>query len=306
MVYLIVITNTMKNLFLITFLLVTSLCFGQLKSVIVNSETKETIPCVNIWIEDENSGTTSNENGVFELEVSGSKTIIFSAIGFETKKILSDIVKDVLELKPQITLLDEVVVRSKRQSKKVVIGKFNKSKIKHYFSSGSKPWIIAKYFKFNEDYNETPFLNKIKLLTNSEVENSKFNVRLYSIGGDGKPESYIYDENIIGTALKGKKITEIDISDLNIEFPTDGFFIAIEWLIIENNKHKYSYKIKSSKKKINAISYEPSIGTIPSESEHNSWGFVRGKWERVWKNVGSSKRYQNKYNVLAIELTLTD
>jgi len=298
----------MKKILVITFLFSTSLCFGQLKSVIINSETKETIPYVNIWVEDENIGTTSNENGVFELEVIGSKIIIFSAIGFETKKILSDNVKDVFELKPEVTLLDEVVITSKREreGKKLVIGKFNKSEVKYYFSSGSKPWIIAKYFKYSEDYDKTPFLNKIKLLTNSKVENSKFNVRLYSIGEDDKPGSYIYDKNIIGIAKKGKKITEIDISDLNIEFPTEGFFIAIEWLIIENNKHKYSYKAKTSKKRINAISYEPPVGTIPSESEHNSWGFLRGRWERVWKNVGSSKRYRGKYNVLAIELTLTD
>jgi len=142
------IIHNMKNLLLILFLLVTNLCMGQLKSVIINSETKGTIPYVNIWIEGENIGTTSNENGAFELKVNGSKIIIFSAIGFETKKILSDSIEDVLELKPQVTLLDEVVVRSKRENEKLVIGKFNKSEVKYYFSSGSKPWIIAKYFQF--------------------------------------------------------------------------------------------------------------------------------------------------------------
>lgn len=296
----------MKKLLLITILLITNLCFGQLKSVIVNSETKETIPYVNIWIEDENIGTTSNENGEFELKVSGSKIIIFSAIGFETKRILSDEIKNVVALQPQITLLDEVVIRSKKGNRQLVIGEFKKAKINHYFDSGSKPWIIAKYFKFNEDYNKTPFLNKIKLLTKSEIQNSKFNIRLYSIGKNGQPDKYIYNENIIGIAQKGKRITEVDISDLNIEFPTDGFFIAIEWLIIEDNKHNYTYKVSRSKKRINAVTYEPSLGTIPSKSEYNSWGYIKGKWDRVWKNVGSLKRNEVTYNVLAIELILTD
>lgn len=296
----------MKELFFITFLLITSLCFGQLKSVIINSETKETIPYVNIWIENENVGTTSNENGEFELDVSGSKIIVFSAIGFETKKIASNEIKSILALKPQTTLLDEVVIILKKQNEKLVIGTFNKSEINHYFSSGSKPWIIAKYFEFKEDYSETPFLNKIKLLTNSEIQNSKFNIRLYSIGENGQPDDYIYDENIIGTAQKGKRVTEVDISDVNIAFPKEGFFIAIEWLIIDDNIHKYSYKIKGSRKRLKAVSYEPSVGTIPSESEHNSWGFIKGKWGRVWKNIPTSNSYKSKYNVLAIELTLTD
>ncbi|MDD7913828.1 carboxypeptidase-like regulatory domain-containing protein [Polaribacter ponticola] len=76
----------MKKLLAIIILLVSNLCFSQLKSVIIDSKTKEKIPYVNIWIENENIGTTSNEKGEFELEIDSTKNILFSAIGFETKK----------------------------------------------------------------------------------------------------------------------------------------------------------------------------------------------------------------------------
>jgi hypothetical protein len=296
----------MKKLLAITILLISNICFGQLKSVIIDSETKEKIPYVNIWVENEKIGTTSNENGEFELEIDNTKIILFSAIGFETKKISSDLIKKTLELKPITTELDGVIINSKKSTQELIIGEFKKPKINHYFGCGIKPWIIARFFKYNDKYSNTPFLKKIRILTNSDVKDSKFNIRLYSVNENGEPENYIYDQNIVGIAKKGKKTTEIDISALNIEFPDNGFFIAIEWLIIENNKYEYKYTIEGSRKKLEGISYEPAIGTVPAETDKNSWRYNQGKWRKVWKNVGTSKKYKDKYSLIAIELTLTN
>jgi len=276
------------------------------KTAYHHNSTKEKIPYVNIWVENENIGTTSNENGEFELKIDSSKIILFSAIGFETKKISSDSIKNILELKPLVTELDEIIINSKKLSQELTVGKFKKSKINHYFGCGIKPWITARYFKYKDKYDKTPYLKKISLLTKSDVKNSKFNIRLYSVNEKGEPENYIYDQNIIGIAKKGKKTTEIDISKLNIEFPESGFFIAIEWLIIEENKHEYKYTMEGSRKKLEGISYEPAIGTIPAETDENSWIFNQGKWRKVWKNVGTSKKFEQKYSLMAIELTLTN
>ena len=112
----------MKKVVLITILLISNICFSQLKSVIIDSKTKEKIPFVNIWVENENIGTTSNEKGEFELEIDSPKIILFSAIGFETKKISSDLIKNILELKPETTELDEVILSSKKLSKEFTIG----------------------------------------------------------------------------------------------------------------------------------------------------------------------------------------
>jgi hypothetical protein len=296
----------MKKQLAITILLISNLCFSQLKAVIIDNETKEKLPYVNIWVENENIGTTSNENGEFELKVNGSKIILFSAIGFETKKINSNSIKNIIELKPLVTELKEVIIKSEKLTQKIIIGEFKKSKINHYFACGTNPWIAAKYFEYKEDYNKTSLLNKIRVLTNSDVKDSKFNIRLYSINTNDEPENYIYDKNIIGIAQKGNTITEIDISDLNIIFPKEGFFIAIEWLIIEPNKHEYNYTMQGSKKKLKGISYEPTIGIVPSETDENSWSFNQGKWRKELKNKGTSKKYKDKFSYLAIELTLTN
>ncbi|SHJ19342.1 CarboxypepD_reg-like domain-containing protein [Mesonia phycicola] len=302
----------MKKLPFLLILLISNFTFSQIQSVIVNNNTKEVIPYVNIWVENEDIGTTSNNNGEFELNINNSKTIIFSAIGFETKKIISDSIKSVITLNPTVTQLEEVIIQNKLETKEISIGKFKKSKIDFYYSTGKKPWIVARFFKYQEAYKNTPFLNKINVLTNSDIDNAKFNIRLYSIDSNGEPDEYIYQENIIGTAEKGKNITEVDVSNLNIQFPKEGFFVAIEWLIVDANKRTYEYNMYNSDEKRIGYSYEPSIGTIPSETNEDNWIFHFGKWRKREKNISTpkkinySKRYRDKYNSIAVELILTN
>ena len=296
----------MRKLLIIAFLLIANFSFSQLKALIIDSETKEGIPYVNIWVKNENIGTTSNEKGEFELKIENPKIILFSAIGFETKEISSDLIKNSVELEPLVTELDEVVIKTKKLTKELTIGEFNKNKINFYFACGTKPWITARFFKYENQYKQTPFLKQIRLLTRSDVRDSKFNIRLYSVNENGEPYNSIYDQNIIGIAKKGKKITEIDVSKLNVEFPKNGFFIAIEWLIIEENKHEYKYTMEGSRKKLEGISYEPAIGIVPAETDENSWIFNQGKWRKVSKNPAKNKKYGKKYNLIAIELTLTN
>ena len=295
----------MKKSFVIILFLISNFCFSQLKSVIIDSETKEKIPYVNIWVVNENIGTTSNEKGEFELKIDTPKIILFSAIGFQTKKVPSDSIRNILELKPAITELDEIIINSKKLARELTIGEFKKSKIKSYFACGGTPWISARYFEFKENYKRTPFIEKIKILTKSKIKDSKFNIRLYNTNEKGEPENYIYNKNIIGIAKKGKRLTEIDVSELNIKFPKKGFFIAIEWLIIEDNKYEFNYTIKGSKKKHLGIHYNPKVGLIPSVVNKNSWIFIQGKWSKVSKNnLYHMKKNRSKYNLLAIELTL--
>lgn len=297
----------MKKLLAFTILLISNICFSQLKAVIINSETKENIPYVNIWVENENIGTTSNENGAFELKFDGRKTIVFSAIGFETKRMYSDAIKNSLELKPLITELDEIIVNSKKTSKELIIDNLKKDKIPTYFTGHENPCIIARFFEYKESYNKTPFLKKINVFTDSKVKNSKFNIIFYDINDRGEPCGYIYNKNIIGVAKYGKKTTEIDISDLNIKFPKKGFFIAIEWLIIESNKYVFKYRERDSNIWLEKIQYAPEfLGIASNSSTKSSWFFDQGTWKYYLKQEKDNGYFNGKYPELAIKLTLTN
>lgn len=296
----------MKKILLIIFTFIWNYSFSQLKSVVIDKETKNVIPYVNIWIEGKNVGTTSNQQGEFEIIIDSSAIIVFSAIGYETKRIQSDSITKEVELRTSTISLAEVVVTASKENLKLTIGNFRRSKINHYFGVGTKPWITARYFPYEETYSKTPFIGSLKILTNSDIRDAKFNVRLYSINDLGEPGNYIYEKNIIGIARKGKKVTEVDLSDLSIKFPKNGFFIAIEWFIIDENRYEYEYTVEGSNKKMKGVSYEPSVGTVPAETDENSWIYMQGQWQKVWKNRSPLDRYKDKYSLLAIELTLTN
>ena len=299
----------MKKLLAITILLISNLCFSQLKSVIIDSETKEKIPFVNIWVENENIGTTSNESGEFTLENSSGEFLILSSLGYENKRIEISKISDTIFLNSKITELDEVIIKSKNERIEKVICEFNDSDVGYYYASFDKPEIKARFFPFNPNYSKTPYLKKLKFRIYSNIRNAKFNIRLYSIGENGEPKNPLYEKNIIGTVKKGTKNIELNLSDLDIIFPENGLFISYEWLIIEKNIFKVSFPVKGSKKRIDKIMYEPKVGFLPSEKDENSWTYKDGKWVKVKafnEKSNSPKQYINKFGLLAIEITLTD
>tara|TARA_R110001583_G_scaffold171794_1_gene325526 strand:- start:817 stop:1716 length:900 start_codon:yes stop_codon:yes gene_type:complete len=299
----------MKKLISITILLISNLCFSQLKAVIIDSETKEKIPFVNIWVENENIGTTSNEKGEFTLDISRGEFLILSSLGFDNKRIKISTISNTISLNPKVTELDEVIVNSIKQITEFVIGKFNDSEVGYYYASLNKPEIKARFFPFDSIYSKTPYLKKLKFRIYSDKRNAKFNVRLYSTGENGEPKNPLYEKNIIGTVKKGTKNIELDLSDLDITFPKSGLFVSYEWLIIKENEFKISFPIKDSKEREEKIMYEPKIGFLPSGKDDNSWTYKDGKWQKVIainEKSNSPKEYINKFGLLAIEITLTN
>ncbi len=298
--------HNMKKLLLLLFILLSNLSYGQIKAVVVNSTTKEKVPYVNIWVMNEDIGTTSSTEGAFELKIDEPKAIRFSAIGYETKIMNADEINASVELQPSVTSLAELVVTPKEFTREVTVGAFKKSDIKSHFGCATTPGILARYFEYKEEYDETVFLKKIKMLTRSKIKDAKFNLHFYRVNENGEPGADILSENFIGTAPKGRKIIETDLSDYHIAFPKEGLFVAVEWLLIESNKHEYEAYIDGSNKKGAVISHEPDFGTIPIKSEGSCWHFVQGKW-RSMSMIPETPDYPfSNHLMLAVELTLTN
>lgn len=92
---------------------------GTISGTVKDEKTGESLPFVNVVVQNTTTGTTSDENGTFKLEKlrPGYYNIAFSCLGFETK-ILSEIEvfnhkPIILEitLQPNETQLQEVVIR---------------------------------------------------------------------------------------------------------------------------------------------------------------------------------------------------
>ncbi|MCH8554081.1 MAG: carboxypeptidase-like regulatory domain-containing protein [Schleiferiaceae bacterium] len=296
----------MKTALLVLPLVFVNLLFGQVKSVVVDSSSKEKIPFVNIWVEDQNRGTSANLYGEFELQIDTTCVLVFSAIGYETIRLKSDAVAEFVEMKRYITELDEVVVTSREKNIENSIGKANKAAINHFFGCRNMPWIIARMFPYESQQDSTPYLKEIRLVTRSEIKNASFNIRLYGINEAGEPEGYLYHQNIIAQAKKGKRVTTVDVSQLNIILPSNDFFVAFEWIITDANRHEYTYTTNGDRKKRKGLSYEPSIGAVSSETDSYTWIYLRGKWQKGWETTTMLKNREGNHSLLAIELLLVN
>lgn len=105
----------MKNLLLFVLILSTTFTQSQIQGS-VTDQKGEALPYVNIFIENTYKGTTSNEDGQFELNISkpGSYAIVFQFLGYKTQTKVVDI-----ETFP--FLLDVVLEEENINLKEVVI-----------------------------------------------------------------------------------------------------------------------------------------------------------------------------------------
>lgn len=283
------------------FLFVSFSISAQIQGVVKDEEGKP-IPYVNIWVENENLGTTSNEDGIFYLNTSEDKVLVFSAVGFESKKTKL-LESKTITLKKIIFELEEVVVAKPKKTKTLEIGGVRKE----YDSqlSGTNPWIYAKLFKYEEKYTETPFLKEIIFYTNSKIKAAKLKIRLFDFS-EGVPTEDLIEEEIIVTVKKGLRKNKLDISKYNLKIPNTGVVVGLEWMIIDENKYEFSYVEGPMKKKIVELQYSPNV-VVNYVDEEVGFNYSRGKWYQYRKVATEEKRaWSNKAFSPAIGLILTN
>jgi hypothetical protein len=289
--------------FLNIFLLLTTLSLSaQVKGVVKDSITNLPIPYVNIWVENENIGTTSELDGTFTLNLKEEKNLVFSALGFEKKIIKSTNLKEVF-LKVSLIQMDELVLLNKKGTEEIEIG--DSKKINHIHFLGDKPWIYAKLFEFKKEYENTLFINKILFYTYCGKKEAKLKIRIFELN-DSIPSKDLLSEDIIVTVKKGNKKNILDVSKYNLTIPKNGVVIGLEWLIIDENKKESIYKNKKTNKTVTSLTYEPSLVVNYFDSEIG-YKFYGGYWTKIKKSpTNNGKPWDNKVMCPAINLILTN
>lgn len=283
------------------FLILTQFAFSQIRGVVKDSISGEPIPYVNIWVENETIGTTSETNGSFSLDIKEEKLLVFSALGYESKKSSSK--NEIILLKPKVFELNEVVVTLPKKTKEIEIGEAHKVHISQL--SGNKPWIYAKLFNYDIKYKETPFIKKIVFYSNSDIKGAKIKIRIFGFN-DSIPTDDLIDEDIIVTVKGGMKKHTIDVSKYSIELPKNGVVIGLEWLIIEENKYFFTYKETKTKEKVSLENYAPSL-VINHSTEEIAFTYSKGKWYKNKRHASNFKKdWNDKVNTPAINLILTN
>jgi len=223
-----------------------------------DSKSKEPIPFVNIWIKDAASGTTSNENGKFELAIKLTDILILSAIGYERLEVPFRSFEAAILMNRSVEQLDAVVIDKSKNTIQNSYGVLRSRKYKSYFGCSSIPWMLGARIPYKSVYDKNPFVSGFKIPTSSNIKNAKFAIRLYE-ATDILYQFPLNDKPIYAYAPKGRKITYVDLKEESLKFPKNGLVIVLEFLIISENLYEYKYTTAEGKKNQKAISYEPAF-----------------------------------------------
>jgi hypothetical protein len=283
------------------FLLFTLSLSAQIKGVVKDSITGKPIPYVNIWVQNENIGSTTEENGEFTINTSDkNKKIIFSALGFEKKTIkASEAV--LVYLQPVEYQLEEVFISKRIESKQIEIGK-TKNSTYQAFENG--PRIDTKFFPYLEHYKKTKYIKKVSIFIDNKLDDASVKIHFYKVDKNGFPEEELLKKDFIVSVKSGVKKHLINVSDFNLTMPKNGIFVGFEKLIIEKNKlEKTIFDPNSNTTKI-TTTYFPLLLYNRVEREF-LFSFSGGKWNKNPNNTSDSKKKMS-VNEPAITLILTN
>lgn len=284
------------------FLLFSCFTSAQIKGIVKDSLSGKPIPYVNIWVENENIGSTSEENGTFFINTTEKgKRLIFSTLGYEKKIIKASEALEV-NLKSMAYSLSEVVISKSIGTKKIEIGKTN-NEIYQAFDNGPK--IDTKFFPYKTSYKKTKYLKQVSIYMDSRIENAIIKIHFYQVDSNGFPGEELIYKDFVVTVKKGTRINRFDVTDFNLKFPKNGLFVGFEKLMIEQNKTEKT--IIDSNTNISQIqkTYFPFVLYNFVEREF-LFTFSGGKWNRQTNHNGSETSAKIMINEPAITLILTN
>jgi hypothetical protein len=272
--------------------------FSQTKGIVVD-EKNQPIPYVNIWVEN-----ASKENGTFQIDVSDNDIVlVFSSIGFETKRVKVSESQNVV-MQSLIIALDEVIISKPKATKEIEVGD---SKKRFYLpETQTAPWILARNLFPDEKNPELKYIKILIFFTNSEVDNAIFRARVFSITADGKPGEDMIPEEVIVKTKKGRRKTVVDVSAYKLQMPNEGVIVGFESLLTENNKYMQTAGVVNSKKTVKILNYGPHIMYNYMNTEE-SYAYRAGLWtKQLFSMYNENTPNYKKVIGPAINLILTN
>lgn len=271
------------------------------------------VPYANIWIADTNTGTTAAEDGQFTLSIDSLKPgmqLKISAIGYYDTLVAITATELRIKLVERVYALREVSV-TPRKNKEYLIHDLRKTRMQGLILNDSTPKMLGLYFPHQPEYDEYRFIRKILVYTQDQ-QRFLFNLRVYRFDTLlQQPAEALISKNLLVRSEKSRsrkpKALEIDLAPYQLEFAETGLFVAIEWLIIPENRYTMEYHYQNnSRPKNTKIHYGPGVSAT-IDTEGNLWDYSQGRWKKraSMGELPKLKRQDNFFNP-AISVVLSN
>jgi hypothetical protein len=210
-----------------------TLAFAQ--TTIIDLKTKQPIPFVQVLNLRAKAGVLSDENGIFTLpNVEKNDTIVFSCIGYETKKIVAQNIDKQVFMSPKALVLSEAIVRPTRTDK-VFINKNKKSADSGAGSGEGKPGFeIGRLI-----YTDCRGCRATKLslyLGRKCTRGAKARLHIYDYNSEKDcPGKELLQRSIYIISTGQNQWIDIDLSSQQIILENDKIIIGVEMLSNNDN-----------------------------------------------------------------------
>lgn len=221
-------------------------------ATVINAQTKQALPFVNIGIIEKNIGTVSDNNGKFTLTINddiNTDSLRFSMIGYEPETInVTEFKKNAetnnafFALSEKIITLNTVSVAATALKSKTLGNKGLKGVGVGFLSNdlGSEVGVVIPIKKIPTIIKALSFT-----ILSNKYDTLFFRINVYQIK-NGLPANNLLPQNVFTKIINEKEGTfEIDLSPYNLEVDGD-ILISLEWLSNFFNNSKEANKLSFS------------------------------------------------------------
>ena len=197
---------------------------------IIDSESKEGIPYVNIGIIKMSKGTVSDSQGKYELKVNSNEELItISSIGYETLNVKAKELKEkeIIELTSKEYGILGIEIEAKRfKEEELIFGVRNEKRGQSIgFGSAQLGTEIGSAIKIEK---RTYIKSANFVLNHAKGDSLLFRINIYQFK-DGKVGMNLLTENIIIKEKQRKGTITVDMQKYNLILESD-VLLTLEWL----------------------------------------------------------------------------
>ncbi|MES2629129.1 MAG: hypothetical protein V4616_09200 [Bacteroidota bacterium] len=279
---------------------------AQLQGLVLEETSRRPVANVNVYVENAVFGATTSPSGTFDIRefVPGNALVINDA-AYELSRTVASGTTTTILLKQKIYSFKSWRESNPAKAETVFLNQLPKKSAEGY-RCGNTPGMMARYFENTTELKATKEIRKVSILTTARNGKSSFGLRLIAANSDGTPGKDLIYQAIAVTPKKGQDTVTIDLSEFNLQLPKYGVFVAMEWMITEQNYtvETKTEKIKKSKDlKLTTINYDPVFNaTVQDYGPVTTWRYSGGNW----KPVDTLKRYKPEFLDLDVQLVVSN
>lgn len=241
-----------------------SIAQGQVDGVVLDADTNEPVPYVNIGIIEQMRGTVSNKGGQFNLRFeSDADSVLFSAIGFQSvKSSIRDLLNaSSVRLQKTTYEMEEIVINQRALGNLKELG-YNLRKRGHSIGFGSTQ-LGTEIGGLIEIDRETVIYSARFIFNKTGDDKLLFRVNVYEFE-NGEPINNLVPENILVSSPEEPGTLSVDLSDYTIVTDKD-VLLTLEWVeaVSLDGNEIQNVSFRSDRTRRNANVYLKSTSHAP-------------------------------------------